>query len=53
MAWIGIVIDILIKILKGIFGLDKPQKTTVDHPEPEVKVGDGKTEGERLEDLGL
>lgn len=53
MTWIGVVVDILIKILKGIFGLDTPQKTSVDHPKPEVEITDGKTDKERMDDLGL
>jgi hypothetical protein len=53
MGWIGVIVDVLIKILKGIFGTDKPRKETVERPEPEVEVTDGKTDKDRLRDLGL
>lgn len=42
-----------IAVLKGFWGTDKPQETTVEHPEPEIEVDDGKTDSERLKDLGL
>lgn len=53
MGWIAVVVDVLIKIVKGIFGTDKPIKTTVVHSEAQVEVTDGKTDDERLKDLGL
>ena len=40
-------------LFKSIFGTKKPLKTTVEHPDKEVKIDDGKTDEERLEDLGL
>ena len=53
MGWITVVVNIILTIVKSIFGLDKVQKTTVVHPKPEVEIEDGKTDKERLEDLGL
>lgn len=53
MGWVSVIVSALISILKGIFGMDKPQKTTVFHPEPQVEVTDGKSDAERLKDLGL
>lgn len=44
---------LLLVIIKGIFGTDKPQKNTLSRPEPEIKVTDGKTDEDRLEDFGL
>lgn len=38
MGWVGVVVDVLIKILKGIFGTDKPQQVEVDHAKPDVPV---------------
>jgi len=53
MAWVGVIIQALMVILKSVFGTDKPAKTTVVHLEPEVGITDGKTDKERLSDLGL
>ena len=53
MAWVTVVTQILMKILKSIFGMSKPRKTTVTHPDSEINVDDGKTDEERLEDFGL
>lgn len=44
---------LLLAIIKGIFGTDKPQKNTILRPEPEIKITDGKTDEERLKDFGL
>lgn len=40
-------------VLKSIFGTDKPTETKVEHPKPDLEVNDGKTDAERLDDLGL
>ena len=44
---------LLLAIIKGIFGTDKPQKNTISRPEPEIEITDGKTDEERLKDFGL
>lgn len=53
MGWIPILISAVVAFLKGIFGTDKPMKTTVITPTPEVEVTDGKSPDERLKDFGL
>ena len=53
MAWITAVINIIVALVKGIWGTDKPTRTTVSHPSPEMEVSDGKTDQERLNDLDL
>ena len=40
-------------VLKNLYGTDKPQQNTVEHPKPDVEVADGKSDQERLKDLGL
>jgi len=50
---VAVVIQALVAIMKGIFGTDKPLKTTVDHPKPDVEITDGKTDKDRLKDCGL
>lgn len=40
------------KAFKSIFGMSTPTKTLVQHAKPEVQI-DGKTNEERLKDLGL
>lgn len=50
--WVGLLTAIL-ALLKGLFGMDKPEETKVEHPKPDMKVGDGKTDKDRLDDLGL
>lgn len=53
MAWLSTIAKIFSVIMKLLFGTDKPQKTTVVKPKPEIEVDDGKTDEERLNDLGL
>jgi hypothetical protein len=53
MEWIAAIVAAILAILKGLFGIDKPQKDTVEHAEPEIEIDDGKTDEERLRDLGL
>lgn len=53
MGWVSVVISAIIAILKGIFGMDKPRKETLEHPLPDLEVTDGKTDKDRLKDLGL
>lgn len=48
----GIVAAIL-AVFRALFGTDRPQEETVEHPEPDIEVTDGKTDQERLGDLGL
>jgi len=43
----------LIAIMKGFFGIDKPQEVTVYHPEPVITVDERNHVEERLADLGL
>ncbi len=47
------VFKVVLEVFLGIFGLDKPAETVVDHPAPQVETSDGKTDAERLNDLGL
>jgi hypothetical protein len=44
---------VALAFIKGIFGTDKPRAQTVKRPDPEVEVSDGKTDKEKLRDLGL
>ena len=53
MGWVTVVFKAILFFVKSIFGTDKPQKNTVTHPKPEVEIDDGKTDKERMEDLGL
>jgi len=53
MAWISTIVSVILTVIKSIFGMKKPQKNTVSRPEPEVEINDGKTDKERLKDLGL
>jgi len=54
MNWIGAIVQAFIAVLKGFFGADKPQKTTVVKPEKDVEVSsDDKSDEDRLRDLGL
>jgi hypothetical protein len=47
------IIAALIALFKGVFGMDKPEDVTVEHPKPDIEVGDGKTDKERLKDLDI
>jgi hypothetical protein len=42
-----------ITLLKGIFGTDRPRRTTLERPQADVEVSDGKSDKDRLRDLGL
>jgi len=57
MGWLSAVMGFFAQfipnMLKMLFGTDKPQKVVVEHPKPEVEVTDGKTDADRLKDLGL
>jgi len=53
MSWIGIIVDIFLRIVKSIFGTNSPMKNTVIHAEKEMEIDDGKTDEERIKDLGL
>ena len=54
MGWIGSVLGAILAVLKAVFGTDQPAKTTVARPEKDVEVSDdGKTDADRLRDLGL
>lgn len=53
MSWVKFVIETIVSVIKMFFGIDKPSKNSIDHPEPDIKVDDGKTDKERLKDLGL
>lgn len=57
MGWVATLVSALaaavVVVLKGLFGTSKPQETTVTHPKPQVEVGDGKADSEKLKDLGL
>jgi len=48
--WAALV-ELIVALIKGIFGTDTARKTTVVRPETEVS--DGKTDKDRLDDLGL
>ncbi|MBN2714105.1 MAG: hypothetical protein JXR97_16925 [Planctomycetes bacterium] len=53
MGWVSAIVSILLAIFRGIFGTDKPLKTTVEHAEPDAEITDGKSDDDRLDDLGL
>ena len=53
MGWVSIVLSALVAIGKAIFGTSTPRKTTVEHAKQEVPIDDGKTDSQRLDDLGL
>jgi len=53
MGWVTVIAKVVLEFFKGIFGTKKPLKTTVSHPEPDLKVDDGKDKDEHLKDLGL
>ncbi len=53
MGWLTAITSVVMAIFKAIFGTDKPVKKTVVHPKPELETDDGKTDEERLKDLGL
>ena len=53
MNWIGAVLLAVLKFFAGLFTVKEPTKDPIERPEPEVKVDDGKTDKERLDDLGL
>lgn len=53
MTVISVVVELALKILKALFGIDEPSKTTTEHPKPDIEITDGKTDEERLKDLGL
>lgn len=53
MGVITAILKLIVSVFKVIFGTSKPRETTVDHPDPQVEVTDGKTKEERLADLGL
>lgn len=50
MKWL---IELIIGLIKSIFGTNKPVKNTVEKPDKEINVDDGKTESQRLKELGL
>lgn len=49
---ISAVITAIVALLKGVFGFDSPQETTIDHPEPDLEL-EGKDDEDLLDDLGL
>lgn len=49
---VQIIVGALLSLMKGIFGIDRPQETTVDHPEPDIDI-EGKDDEDLLDDLGL
>jgi hypothetical protein len=55
--WITVLVvglgTLALAIVKGLWGTDKPQEDTVEHAEQDIKLDDGKTDQERLDDLGL
>ena len=53
MNWIGAALLAALKFFAGLFTAKEPAKNPIERPEPEVKVDDGKTDKERLSDLGL
>jgi len=53
MGWLTSIVAVVMTVLKSIFGMDKPQKTTITHAEKDIEVDDGKTKKERLKDAGL
>jgi len=53
MNLIGVIIQAVLAVIKGIWGTSTAKKTTVARPVPEAGVTDGKTDAERLEDCGL
>lgn len=53
MTWIGAVVQVLIKIMRAIWGTSAPRQSMVTHAKQEVEINDGKTDEERMHDLGL
>lgn len=43
----------VVVVLRGLYGTTKPQDTTVEHPKPHIEVSNGRSDQERLNDLGL
>ena len=52
MNWASI-IEGIARFLKTIFGTSTPSKTTVVEAAKDVEVSDGKTDEERLKELGI
>ena len=53
MGWIGVIVDVLVKLLKGIFGTDKPAVTEVEHAKPENPLPNQRSDDELLAECGL
>jgi len=53
MSWIPAVLFGVLKFLAGLFTTKEPVKEIIERPEPEIPTDDGKTDKERLSDLGL
>lgn len=57
MGWIAPLIEGLMTgitfVLKTLFGTSQPQNTTVEHTKPEIPTDGGKTDKEKVDDLGL
>jgi len=51
MIW-GVIVDVLLKIFKGLFGTDKPAETEVKHEKPPKPVG-VPSDDQLLRELGL
>jgi len=53
MAWIGIAVDAILKVLKSLFGMDKPAVTEVTNAKPETPLTDARNDDALLRDLGV
>lgn len=47
MAWIGVIVDAVLRVLKAIFGMDKPAETEVTNAKPDKPLA-GPADDERL-----
>ena len=52
MVWLGFVVDLVLKVLKSLIGMDKPAKTEVTHEKPKTPVDD-RDDDDLLAELGL
>jgi hypothetical protein len=52
MAWVGIIVDVLLKVLKSLFGMDKPATEEVINEKPKTPV-DNRGDDELLSELGM
>ena len=54
MAWIGVIVDAVLRVLKAIFGMDKPATTGVTNAKPDKPLdNDPAGDTALLRDLGV